>query len=280
MTASKAISIESLQETANRLRCSVLRMTTAAGSGHPGGSLSAAEIMAVLWFDGVMRYRADDPAWEDRDRFILSKGHAAPILYASMAEAGFFEESELLTLRKLGSRLQGHPDMLKLPGVEVSTGSLGQGLSIATGMALGLAMNGGGQKVICLMGDGECQEGQVWEAAMYAAQRNTDNLVAVIDNNELQIDGRVAEICDVGGLAGKFVQFGWWALDVDGHDIRALSQACREALDSTYAGPRVIVAHTVKGKGVSFMEDSAAWHGKAADAEQCRAALEELGVMQ
>ncbi|MDR1357947.1 MAG: transketolase, partial [Coriobacteriales bacterium] len=191
-------SIADLEARARRMRGSVLRMTTAAGSGHPGGSLSAAEIMAVLWFGGVMSYHADDPSWEGRDRFILSKGHAAPILYAAMAEAGFLDEQELLTLRKLGSRLQGHPDMRKLPGVEVSTGSLGQGLSLACGMALGLALNGGAQRVFCLMGDGECQEGQVWEAALYAAQRKTDRLIALIDNNELQIDGKLAEICDVG----------------------------------------------------------------------------------
>lgn len=269
---------EQLNKTANRMRCNVLRMITAAGSGHPGGSLSAAEIMAALWFGGAMNYQADDPFWEERDRFILSKGHAAPILYAAMAEAGYLEEAELLTLRKLDSRLQGHPDKLKLPGVEVSTGSLGQGLSIATGMALGLTLNGGTQKVFCLLGDGECQEGQVWEAALYAAQRKVSNLIAIIDNNELQIDGSVSEICDVGNLARKLEQFGWWTLEVDGHDVEALAQAYQEALGATFEGPRAIIAHTVKGKGVSFMEGSCAWHGKAATAEQCAAALEELGV--
>ena len=270
--------IKDLDEIANRMRCNIVGMTTEAGSGHPGGSLSAADIMTALWFGDIMKYRANDPTWEQRDRFILSKGHAAPVLYAAMVEAGYFEASELSTLRKLGSRLQGHPDRLKLPGVEVSTGSLGQGLSVATGMALGLAMNGGTQKVYCLLGDGECQEGQVWEAALYAAQRKTANLIAVIDNNELQIDGSLSEICDLGDFSEKFKQFGWWTQDVDGHDMGALIQALREAQDTSFAGPRVIIAHTVKGKGVSFMENTCDWHGRAANEEECKSALAELEV--
>lgn len=280
MTNTRAASTKELEIIANRLRAHVLRMTTAAGSGHPGGSLSAAELMAVLWMGGFLKYRADDPAWDKRDRFVLSKGHAAPILYATMAEAGFFPEEELLTLRKLGSRLQGHPDRLKLPGVEVSGGSLGQGLSVAIGMALGLRLNASASKVFCLLGDGECQEGQVWEAVMYAAQKETDNLIAVIDNNELQIDGPLSEICALGNIAEKFAQFGWWTCETNGHDLEALKQAYQEALASSYAGPRVIVAHTVKGRGVSFMENSCAWHGKAADQAQCNRALEELGAKQ
>lgn len=268
---------EQLQEIARRMRCHVVRMTHAAGSGHPGGSLSAADIMAALWFGGFMRYRADDPAWEGRDRFVLSKGHAAPILYATMAEAGFMQTEELLTLRQLGSRLQGHPDMLKLPGVEVSAGSLGQGLSVATGMALGLAMSGGDQKVFCLVGDGECQEGQIWEAALYAAQRKTQNLIAIIDNNRYQIDGAVDDICKVEHLMSKFEHFGWHVWEVDGHDIAALMQTLQAALYLAEAGPRAIIAHTVKGKGVSFMENTAAWHGKAPNAEECQRALAELG---
>lgn len=276
-TKVEAMSVEELETKADHLRCNVLRMTTAAGSGHPGGSLSAAEIMAALWFGGIMRYRANDPTWESRDRFILSKGHAAPILYATMAEAGYLEESELLTLRKLDSRLQGHPDRIKLPGVEVSTGSLGQGLSIACGMALGLALNGGDQKVFCLLGDGECQEGQVWEAALYAAQRKTKNLIAIIDNNELQIDGSLSDICDVGDIGAKFRAFGWWVTDAEGHSIDDLLRAYQEAVATDFVGPRLIVAHTVKGKGVSFMENTCAWHGKAASADQCKSALAELG---
>ncbi|MDR2036228.1 MAG: transketolase [Coriobacteriales bacterium] len=280
METSKALtSTEELEAIANRMRCNIVRMTTAAGSGHPGGSLSAVEIITSLWFSGLMRYRASEPGWEERDRFILSKGHAAPVLYAAMAEAGYLEASELLTLRKLDSRLQGHPDQHKLPGVEVSTGSLGQGLSLAVGMALGLRMGGGDQKVFCLLGDGECQEGQVWEAALYAAQQKANNLVAVIDNNGIQIDGPLADICDVGNLAGKFREFGWWVTEVDGHSHEALIAAYQEALATDFAGPRLLVAHTVKGKGVSFMENTCAWHGKAADAEQCKSALAELGVL-
>jgi len=268
---------EEYQQIANRMRCHVVRMTSAAGSGHPGGSLSAADIMATLWFSGVMRYRADDPTWEGRDRFVLSKGHAAPILYAAMAETGFIEKDELLTLRKLGSRLQGHPDKLKLPGIEASTGALGQGLSIATGMALGLTMDGGDQRVFCLIGDGEAQEGQIWEAALYAAQCKASNLIAILDRNRLQIDGAVEDICDVGDLASKFGQFGWWTIEVDGHDIDALLQAYDEALNTTFEGPRAIVAHTIKGKGVSYMENAAGWHGKAPNADECASALLELG---
>lgn len=280
MTEKELMDLDEMLSIANRMRCSVLRMTTEAGSGHPGGSLSAAEIMTALWFGGIMQCRAEQPDWEERDRFVLSKGHAAPILYATMAEAGFFPQDELLTLRKLGSRLQGHPDCLKLPGVEVSTGSLGQGLSIATGMALGLRLNQSQSKVFCLLGDGECQEGQVWEAVMYAAQRKASNLVAIIDNNKLQIDGAVAEICDVGDLAAKFKLFGWWTNEVDGHDIPALKEALNQAKSVNFEGPRVVVAHTVKGKGISFMENTCAWHGKAADENQCRQALVELEVQK
>ncbi|MCL2807779.1 MAG: transketolase [Coriobacteriia bacterium] len=271
------MSREELIRVADKMRCNVVRMLTEAGSGHPGGSLSAAEIMSVLWFGGIMRYRADDPAWGKRDRFVLSKGHVAPILYAAMAQAGFLEESELLSLRKLGGRLQGHPDCLKLPGVEVSTGSLGQGLSIATGMALGLALNGGDQKVFCLIGDGECQEGQIWEAVLYAATRKVKNLIAIVDNNGLQIDGAVKDICDLGNLAKKFSEFGWLALEVDGHDVDALYTAFDEATSSEFVRPRVIIAHTIKGRGVSFMENSSGWHGKTINVDQCKSALLELG---
>lgn len=274
----KGFTTEEMNAVANRLRCEVVRMTTEAGSGHPGGSLSAAEIMSALWFSGCMNYRVNEPKWPERDRFILSKGHAAPVLYAVMAEAGYFEREELLTLRKLDSRLQGHPDCLKLPGIEVSTGSLGQGLSIAIGVALGLKMDRGEQKVFCLLGDGECQEGQVWEAAMYAAHKKTDNLIAIIDNNDIQIDGFLSEVCDIGNIAKKFEDFGWLAIDVDGHDVDAMVNALKDAKESTFDGPRVIVAHTIKGKGVSFMENTNAWHGKAANQEQCQSALEELGV--
>ena len=260
---------------ADRLRCSVLKMTTAAGSGHPGGSLSAAEIMATLYFGDVLRHDPGDPLWPERDRFILSKGHAAPILYATFAELGYLSADELLSLRKLGSRLQGHPDMHKLAGVEVSTGSLGQGLSIATGMALGLRQNGSTSRVFALLGDGELQEGQVWEAAMYAAQLRLGQLVAVVDNNNLQIDGDVRDICDPHSIKAKFAAFGWQVTGADGHNPQSLKAALTKAV----AGgdrPFVVVARTTKGKGVSFMENDCGWHGKAANPEQCAAALAEL----
>jgi transketolase len=268
-----------IEDRATEMRCDILKMIALAGSGHPGGSLSAADIVAVLFFGDVLRYRADDPAWAGRDRFILSKGHAAPVLYAALARAGYFELGELATLRKLGSRLQGHPDSQKLPGVEVATGSLGQGLSIAAGLAYGLAAGGAsgaaGPRVCTLLGDGELQEGQVWEAAMFAAHRGLNNLVAIIDNNELQIDGALDEVVGLGDIAAKFSAFGWRAREVDGHDVSQLKQA----LDEAFAhddGPVALIAHTVKGRGVTFMENQCGWHGKAPTDEQCDRALSEL----
>jgi len=262
------------------MRCDIIKMLAAAGSGHPGGSLSAADIVATLFFSDLMAYRADDPAWDGRDRFILSKGHAAPVLYAALAEAGYFPKEEIATLRKLGSRLQGHPDSKKLPGVEVSTGSLGQGLSISCGLAYGLARSAEAsgavpQTVFCLMGDGEQDEGQVWEAAMFAAQYRLSNLVAIVDNNGLQIDGRCANVMCFDDLAAKYDAFGWQVIQVDGHDIELTYDAIQMAKDVT-CGPAVVIAHTVKGKGVSFMEDQAGWHGKAPDAEQKKQALADL----
>jgi transketolase len=251
-------------------------MITLAGSGHPGGSLSATDIVAVLFFGDVLRYRFDDPTWEERDRFILSKGHVAPVLYAALARAGYFEVSELATLRKFGSRLQGHPDSRKLPGVEVSTGSLGQGLSIAAGMAYGLVADGrADQRVFALLGDGELQEGQVWEAAMFAAHRRLHNLVAIVDNNDLQIDGHLDEVVGLGDIAAKFTAFGWLALETDGHDIAQLKRTFDQAV-AHEEGPVAIIAHTVKGKGVTFMENQPGWHGKAPSDEQCDCALDEL----
>jgi transketolase len=272
---------KAIEDTATDMRCDILKMIALAGSGHPGGSLSAADILAVLYFGDVLRYRPDDSRWEGRDRFILSKGHAAPVLYAALARAGFFELGELATLRKLGSRLQGHPDSRKLPGVEVATGSLGQGLSIAAGMAYGLAMNDrGDQRVYTLLGDGELQEGQVWEAAMFAAHQRLNNLIAIVDNNGLQIDGALDEVVGLGDITAKFSAFGWTTLEVDGHDIVRLKQVFDEA-DEALAqgrGPVAIIARTVKGKGVSFMENRCGWHGKAPSDEQCDSALEELAL--
>lgn len=266
-----------LEEKARELRCDIVRMIAQAGSGHPGGSLSCADILTALYFSGAMEHRADDPAWEGRDRFILAKGHAAPALYAALAHAGYFPREELATLRKLGSRLQGHPDSNQVPGVEVSTGSLGQGLSIAAGAAAGLKLQGAQPTVFALLGDGECQEGQVWEAAMFAAHQGLDNLVAIVDRNCLQIDGNTADVCDPGDVAAKFAAFGWEAAEVDGHDIPALVEALGKAKAARTGKPQALIARTVKGKGVSFMEGQAGWHGKAPNAEQLQQALAELG---
>jgi transketolase len=281
-----AFDVTKVAQTAAEMRRDILKMIALAGSGHPGGSLSAADILAVLFFGDVLRYRADEPGWDRRDRFILSKGHAAPVLYAALAHAGYFEPSELATLRKFGSRLQGHPDSKKLPGVEVATGSLGQGLSVAAGMAYGLAASeqeatvADGraqpqQQVYVLLGDGELQEGQVWEAALFAAHQRLKNLIAIVDNNGLQIDGALDEVVGLGDLSAKFAAFGWAVLEVDGHDLPQLKQVFDEA--TAYGqGPVVIIAHTVKGKGVSFMENQCGWHGKAPSDEQCDSALDEL----
>ena len=269
-----------LERRARDMRVDIVRMIAEAGSGHPGGSLSCTDILCALYFGGAMEHDPQNPRWEGRDRFILAKGHAAPALYAALAHAGYFPREELMTLRKLGSRLQGHPDSNQLPGVEVSTGSLGQGLSIAAGAAAGLALDGKPQTVFALLGDGECQEGQVWEAAMFAAHRGLDNLVAIVDRNHLQIDGDTADVCDPGDVGAKFAAFGWSVREVDGHDIPALVEALRAAKAERAGKPCVLVAHTVKGKGVSFMEGQAGWHGKAPNAEQLAAALADLGAAE
>jgi transketolase len=259
---------------AARMRLSIIEMIAEAGSGHPGGSLSAADIVATLYF-GVMQYDPRWPVWPGRDRFVLSKGHAAPVLYAALADAGYFGRDHLKTLRKLGSILQGHPDCLKCPGVEVSTGSLGQGLAIANGIALGLRMDGLPAHVYCLLGDGELQEGEVWEAAMFAPHHGLDNVVAIIDHNGLQIDGACSEVMCLGGVAEKFDAFGWEVRETGGHDVADLIEAI-SAPPATPGVPVAVVAYTVKGKGVSFMEGDAGWHGKAPNAEQTATALAEL----
>ena len=273
-------SVDKSEARANNRRKNIIKMLKEAGSGHPGGSLSAADIVASLYFGGVMNYSEADPQHPERDYFILSKGHAAPVLYAALAELGYVPEDELLTLRKLHSRLQGHPDSKKLPGVEVSTGSLGQGLSIAAGVALGVRIDqqrdgGPKRRVFTLLGDGEIEEGQVWEAAMFAAHYHLDNLVAIVDNNNLQIDGDVRDVAGLDNISSKFKSFGWQTIEVDGHDVGAVVTALKTAtlLDGS---PVCIVAHTVKGKGVSFMENQAGWHGKAPNEEQAKEALAEL----
>lgn len=261
---------------ATRMRLDIVDMIAEAGSGHPGGSLSAADILATLYFGGVLRHDPSNPGDPTRDRFVLSKGHAAPVLYAALAEAGYFGRDHLATLRKLGSLLQGHPDSNKTPGVEVSTGSLGQGLSVAAGIAAGLRGNPDDDRtVFCVLGDGEIQEGQVWEAAMFSAHHGLDNLVAIVDDNGLQIDGACTEVMCLGDIARKFEAFGWRALEVDGHDVVALHAALTDARSHS-GSPVVVVAKTVKGKGVSFMEGNAGWHGKAPSPEERQRAVEEL----
>lgn len=269
-----------LEKLANDIRKDVVQMISDAGSGHPGGSLSCIDILTSLYFGGVMVYNADDPDMEGRDWFILAKGHAAPALYATLAYAGFFPKAELSTLRKLGSKLQGHPDASLLPGIEVSTGSLGQGLSIACGVACGLKLDEAEGTVFALLGDGECEEGQVWEAAMFAAHQKLGNLVAIVDNNGLQIDGRIEDVCNPEDLGSKFASFGWEIIHVDGHDINALSNALLQAKKSNTDSPKLIIAKTVKGKGVSFMENVAGWHGKAPNSEELTRALAELDAKE
>lgn len=268
---------QQLKTKANDIRIDIVRSIAEAGSGHPGGSLSSADILTALYFGGVLRHDPKNPSWDERDYFILSKGHAAPALYATLAEAGYFPTEELLTLRKLGSRLQGHPDSQLLEGIEVSTGSLGQGLSIACGVACGLRLKNRNTKVFTLLGDGECQEGQVWEAATFAAHQKLGNLIAIVDKNDLQIDGRCGDVCGVDNLAGQFQAFGWRVIEADGHDIDGLIQVLTKAKEVGDSKPQVIIATTTKGKGVSFMEDQAGWHGKAPNAEELAQALADLG---
>ena len=269
---------EELEEAARRIRKHIIRMTGSAGSGHPGGSLSAADIVTVLYMN-EMNYRPEEPDWPGRDRFVLSKGHAAPVLYAALAEAGFFPVDDLLTLRQWGSHLQGHPDMRSTPGVEMSTGSLGQGLSAACGMAIAAKIDGQPWRVYALVGDGEMQEGQIWEAAMTAAHRRLDNLVTFIDHNGLQIDGTCEEVKSMRNPGARFAAFGWHVMEIDGHSIPQIMDALAKARQVKGA-PTCIVARTVKGKGVSFMENQVGWHGTApkADQEQALRELDEAGA--
>jgi len=269
--------VAAIEARAARMRYDIIEMIAEAGSGHPGGSLSAAEIVATLYF-GVMKHDPARPDWAERDRFVLSKGHAAPVLYAALAEAGYLGRDHLKTLRKLGSILQGHPDCKKTPGVEVSTGSLGQGLAIANGIALGLRLDHSESRVFCLLGDGELQEGEVWEAAMFAPHHGLDRVVAIVDHNGLQIDGSCTDVMCLGEVARKFHAFGWEIREVNGHSVAELFEAIAAAPAETGV-PVCVVARTVKGKGVSFMEGNAGWHGKAPNADQTAAALAELGSL-
>ncbi|KUO70912.1 MAG: transketolase [Desulfosporosinus sp. BRH_c37] len=263
-----------IKRIANTLRQDIISMLVTSKSGHPGGSLSAAEILATLFFR-EMRVNPKDPRWADRDRFVLSKGHAAPVLYAALAEKGYFPKEELQGLRQTGHMLQGHPDMKKTPGVDMSTGSLGQGLSAANGMALAGKLDGKDYQVFVLLGDGEMAEGQVWEAAMAAAHYNLDNVTAVLDFNGLQIDGTTDSVMCSSPLPEKWRAFCWHVIEVDGHDVDALIEAFAEARQIK-GKPSIIIAKTLKGKGVSFMENQAGWHGNAPSVEQGEQALKEL----
>ncbi len=267
--------IEELKEIARRVRIHIVKSTHEAGSGHPGGSLSATDILTVLYFS-EMKHDPEDLAWEKRDRFVLSKGHAAPALYGVLAEAGYFPTDELMTLRKLGSRLQGHPDMLKVPGVDASTGSLGQGLSIACGMALAAKIDRRSYRVFAICGDGEVQSGQIWEAAMFASHHKLDNIIVFLDRNQLQIDGSIEDVLSIEPIVSKWRSFGWHTQEINGHDMEEISKAIERA-NEVDGKPSMIIAHTVKGKGVTFMEGSLSFHGKAANDEQLEIALKELG---
>lgn len=266
--------ISELQSTAKKIRIDCIEMIYAAGSGHPGSSLSAADILTVLYFY-KMRYDPKNPKWSERDRFIMSKGHGAPAFYACLAEAGFFPKQELFNLRKIGHMLQGHPSN-DTPGVEVSTGSLGQGLSVANGIALAGRLDKKDYRTYVLMGDGELQEGSVWEAALAAAHYKLDNLAAIIDRNRLQQTGETEKIMKLEDLQQKFSSFGWNVIRVNGHDIGQLMEALDEA-ESAKGRPTMIIADTVKGKGVSFMENKHEWHGVAPNKEEYERAIKELG---
>ena len=270
------MSDEELKKVANEVRKGIVTGVHAAKSGHPGGSLGAADIMTYLYFE-EMNVDPADPRKADRDRFVLSKGHCAPGLYAVLAERGFFPKEDLETLRHIGSHLQGHPNMNDTPGVDMSTGSLGQGISVAVGMALGAKLSGKNFRVYAILGDGEIQEGQVWEAAMYACAKGLDNLVAVVDNNNLQIDGTIAEVNSPYPIAEKFKAFGWNVLEIYADSFDEMDAAFNAAIE--FKGkPTAIIAKSVKGKGVSFMENQCSWHGKAPNEEQYKEAMEELNA--
>ncbi|GMB01723.1 transketolase [Pelosinus sp. IPA-1] len=270
--------VSQLESYAKSIRSNIVAMVTEAQSGHPGGSLSAADILTTLYF-AEMNVNPSDPHQVDRDRFVLSKGHAAPVLYATLAEKGFFPKEELLTLRKIDSRIQGHPSMKSLPGIDMSTGSLGQGLSAASGMALAARLDGRTNRVYAVLGDGELEEGMVWEAAMFAAHYKLDNLTAFVDFNGLQIDGPVSEVLSPLPIPEKWKAFNWHVIEIDGHDIQAIYAAIQTA--KTIKGkPTMIVATTIKGKGVCEMENKADWHGKAPSREQCELFMAQLNDLE
>jgi len=269
------ISINELKEIAIELRKTTLSMIYTAQSGHPGGSLSAADLMTALYFK-EMNVKPEDPAWPDRDRFVLSKGHVCPIQYSALAHKGFFPYEEIYTLRKYGSILQGHPDMKKTPGIDISTGSLGQGLSGGVGMALAAKMDKNAYKTFVMVGDGECQEGQIWEAAQTAVKYHLDNLVVFVDNNRLQCDGVCDDIMPTMDLEKKFEAFGFDTIRIDGHIMEDIVDALDKIRDEKNGKPKCIVLDTIKGRGVSYMEDVVGWHGKAPNKEQYEEAIKEI----
>lgn len=263
-----------LQKTANEVRKGIVRAVHSAKAGHPGGSLSAADLFTYLYFE-EMNIDPKNPKMEDRDRFVLSKGHTAPGLYSTLANRGFFPVEELLTLRHVGSRLQGHPCMQETPGIDMSSGSLGQGLSAAVGMALAARMDGKEYRTYALLGDGEIQEGQIWEAAMFAGARKLDNLVVIVDNNGLQIDGKIEDVCSPYPIDKKFEAFNFHVINIDAHNFDEIRAAMKEARE-TKGMPTAIVMKSTKGKGVSFMENNAGWHGKAPNDEEFATAMADL----
>lgn len=269
--------VEELKKIANRVRKDIITQVYSASSGHPGGSLSIADVLTYLYFE-KMNVKVDDPKWEDRDRFVLSKGHASPALYAVLAEKGFFPVEELKNFRNIGSFLQGHPDMKHTPGVDMSSGSLGLGVSAACGMALGAKAQGKSYRVYCALGDGEIAEGQVWEAAMLAAHYKLDNLCIFVDRNGLQIDGETKKVMNSDPLDEKYAAFGWNVQVINGHDFEAIHKACENA-EACKGKPSVIIVDTVKGKGVSYMENKASWHGAAPNAEQYEQAMADLDAI-
>lgn len=264
-----------LKEIAKKIRVNIIEMLEKSQSGHPGGSLSAVEILTALYFK-EMNIKPEEPEWKDRDRFVLSKGHATPVLYGTLAERGFFPKEELDKFRKIDSMLQGHPDMKDTPGVDMTTGSLGQGLAAANGMAIAGKLDKKDYRVYALIGDGEAQEGMIWEAAMFAAHNSLDNLTVFLDHNGLQIDGKNIDIMNIDPIDEKFASFGWNVITIDGHSFEEIFDAIEKAKD-TKNKPTIIIAKTKKGRGVSFMEDQVGWHGKAPSAEEAKMAIEEIG---
>lgn len=273
---SRGCDFKKLEEIARNVRGDIIRMIYYAGSGHPGGSLSLVEIMVYLYWC-ILKHDPKNPEWGERDRFVLSKGHAAPVLYSVLARRGYFPYEDLWSLRKIDSHLQGHPARLDTPGVEASTGSLGQGLSVAFGMALGLKLDNKDSRVYVVLGDGEIDEGQIWEAAMSAAHYKVDNLTAILDFNTLQIDGKIFDVMDSSPIDEKFKSFGWETRSINGHNFDEIADAY-EWVKSITGRPQLIIAHTIKGKGISFMENRVEWHGKTPNREQFIQAMQELEV--